>query len=321
MGVVAAFLSAFFSGAKDLVSKRLAFQLDGNASSFASFAFALPYYILLLGGMYLLGVQPQPLTRAFLTYVVLRALTDVFAEGMKMHAIARGDISVVASFAALSPLFLLIVAPLLTDDWPSITGALAVFVVVGGGLLLVYRPSTTGWGASRAGILLAIGASLFFALNSCFDRLTVLEGTPVDASFGERLASATMAGYAMTLVSGVFLLPFGMRKADQRLALRSQWGGLMVRGLLEVAFMVAKLSALQFLQPAYVMCIQRLSVIVSILGGRVFFKEMDFGRRLAAGTLVVAGVFWIGWKEAANEPPPGRPAAEKVGPAETNPLD
>jgi drug/metabolite transporter (DMT)-like permease len=280
------------------------------ASTFASFAFALPYYVVLLAVLYWLGLDSLSVSLAFGTLVALRAGTDVFAEGMKMHAIAHGDISAVASFAALSPLFLLLLQPFLTGDKPSWTGVLAVLVVVGGGLLLVYRPGTTGWGASRQGVLLAIGASVFFALNNCFDRLAVQEGTPV------------MAAFSMTLVSAVWLLPFGLWTAQRRHGLRSEWRGLAVRGFLEVAFMVAKLTALQYLQPSYVMCIQRVSVLLSILGGRLFFKEQDFGRRLAAGTLVLAGVFWIGWKEAANEPPPpGHAGTGTVRPDEINPLD
>ena len=40
---------------------------------------------------------------------------------------------------------------------------------------------------------------------------------------------------------------------------------------------------------------QRLSLVLSIVGGRVFFKEGDFRRRLAAGVLILAGVFLVAW--------------------------
>ena len=40
---------------------------------------------------------------------------------------------------------------------------------------------------------------------------------------------------------------------------------------------------------------QRLSLVLSILGGRVFFKEEDVGRRLAAAGLILGGVFLIAW--------------------------
>jgi uncharacterized membrane protein len=220
---------------------------------------------------------------AFLVLVLLRSLTDTFAEGMKMHAFAHGDISVVASFFSISPLFLLITSPLITGDRLSVPGVVAVVLVVGGSLLLVYRPGAKGWAGQRKAILLATGASLFFSLNSCFDRLAVQKGTPV------------FAGFAMTLLSALFLLPLILGRKYRLEALRENRGGLWVRGLLEVAFMVSKLWALQFLQAPYVVGVMRLSLVLSILGGRVFFREPDFGRRLAAGLLIVGGVFLIAW--------------------------
>lgn len=57
--------------------------------------------------------------------------------------------------------------------------------------------------------------------------------------------------------------------------------------------MVAKLAALTYLPAPYVVSIQRLSLVLSIIGGRVFFAEPDFGRRMAAGLLILAGVLLI----------------------------
>jgi drug/metabolite transporter (DMT)-like permease len=59
--------------------------------------------------------------------------------------------------------------------------------------------------------------------------------------------------------------------------------------------MVGKLYALQFLQPAYVTGILRLSLVFSIIGGRVFFGETDTLRRLLAAALIIGGVLVIGW--------------------------
>jgi drug/metabolite transporter (DMT)-like permease len=283
MGLIASLLSAVFSSAKDLMSKRLAFQLDGTTSTFASFAFALPFYVVVLASLLLLGKEVLTWSLAFLTLVLLRSVTDALAEGMKMHAFAHGDISVVATFFSISPLFLLITSPLITGDPLSVPGAGAVMLVVGGSLLLVYRPSTKGWTGQKRAILLAAGASLFFSLNSCFDRLAVQHGTPVFAGFG------------MTLLSAVFLLPLIVHRRERLRALRVHQAGLWLRGLLEVAFMVSKLCALQYLQAPYVVGVLRLSLLLSIIGGRVFFREQDFGRRLAAGILILGGVFLIAW--------------------------
>jgi len=227
------------------------------------------------------GTETVTLTYPFLTLVLLRAITDSFAEGLKMHAFAHGDISIVATFFSISPLFLLITSPLITGDTPSLPGIVAVVLVVGGSLVLVYRPSHQAWAGQKKGVLLAMAASFFFSLNSCFDRLAVQKGTPV------------FSGFSMTLLSALFFCPFLFGRRERIAALQRHEAGLLIRGFLEIAFMVCKLHALQYLQAPYVVSIQRLSLIFSIIGGRLFFQEADFGRRLASGVLILGGVIVI----------------------------
>jgi drug/metabolite transporter (DMT)-like permease len=284
----AALLSTFFSAFKDLVSKQLASRLDGTTSTFASFAFALPFYAIALALLTLAGQNAYVVSLLFFQLVLLRAFTDAFAEGMKMYALAHGDISLVASFMSLSPLFLIFLAPLVTGDSTSLLGIIAVIVVVGGSLLIVYHPTATGWREQRVGILLGVGASLFFTLNTLFDTLAARTGAKETTDF----AAAVFSGFAVTLAAAFFVAPFALRRSfwsSVRACQRPLW----LRGFMEVVFMVSKLYAVQYLNPAYVTSIQRLALVISIVGGRVLFKEADFGRRLAAGVLITLGVIGI----------------------------
>jgi drug/metabolite transporter (DMT)-like permease len=295
MGLLASLLSAVFSTSKDLVSKRLAVNLDGMTSTFASFAFALPYYLLVLALLALFGSESVTWSLGFLGLLFLRSVTDTFAEGMKMHAFAHADLSVVAIILSLSPVFLLITSPLLTGDpltWPD---ALAIALVVGGSLLAVYRPSGATWASQRKGIVLAVAASVFFSLNSCFDRLALREAT--SEAWQPSFWRPVFSGFTMTLLSATFLLPAVLASRARLKSLHVHGAGLWLRGFFEVAFMVAKLFAVQY---AYwsaprVTGVQRLSLLLSIVAGRVFFREEDFGRRLTAGLLILAGVFLIAW--------------------------
>lgn len=254
-GLLAACLSACFSSAKDLISKKLAFRLDGTVSTFASFAYALPFYVLVLGEELLRGGEVFTWTAVFWGYVLIRSLTDAFAEGLKMHAFAHGEISVVSCFFALSPLFLLVTSPLITRDPLTPLGVVAVVLSVCGSLVMVYEPANVVWRHQKKGILLALGAAVFFSLNSCFDRLAVKEGTPV------------FSGFAMTLASAVLLLPLVVLRPGSWHALAAHRRGLLVRGLLEVAFMSCKMYAIREMQAPYVVSIMRLNLLLSIIGG------------------------------------------------------
>lgn len=291
MGFLAAALSAIFSSSKDLISKKLTLRMDGTLSTFASFAFALPFYVVLWGVLWWLGLEDATWSGWFWLYVGLRSVTDCFAEGMKMHAFGHGDISVVTLFFSISPLFLLIWSPIITGDPLSVWSVVATILVVLGSFLIVYRPADRSWREQRKGILLAMCASLFFSLNSCFDKLAVREGTPV------------FSGFTMTLVSALLILPLIAFRSGNWQNLAEQQRGLWWRGLLEILFMSCKLFALQYLSAPDAVGIQRLSLLFTILGGWLFFGEKDIVRRLAAAGLIVAGVGVIG-QQSASRPQP-----------------
>jgi len=290
MGIVAALLSAVFSTSKDIVSKKLAVRIDGTASTFASFGFALPFYLAVLGGLWLLDYDIFTFSSAFWVLVVLRALTDVFAEWMKMYAFAHGDISLVSIAFSMSPLWVVVLTPLLTEDHLSLGGVSAVVLVVAGSVAVVFRPSHPDWGRQKKALLLAVGASLFFGLNSIYDKKAMVTKP-------DNPATAVVGGFTMTAVSATLLLPLVLSR--KRLAgMHLYRRGLLVRGLLEVAFMVSKLVAMQVVEAAYVVGLQRSSLLLSIIAGRVIFKEGDFKRRLLAGVLILAGVLWILWEQS-----------------------
>jgi drug/metabolite transporter (DMT)-like permease len=285
MGFFLVGLSCLFATSKDLLSKRLASRLDGTISTFASFAFALPFYLVVLAILCSLGQETLVFDGTFLTLVVARSVTDTFAEALKMHAFAHGDISLVSSFLALTPAILLLVAPLITGDSPSLVGIGGVLLVVIGSLLAVRPHSTPGWAKQKKGVLLALGSALFFALNGCFDRLAVQRGTPV------------YAGFAMTTLSALFLLPIALRRSDRGDLWRFR-GEFTLRGFLEIAFMVPKLYAARLLQPSYLAATQRLTLLLTIVAGKVLFREADFGRRFAAGCLIALGVIVLACAQA-----------------------
>jgi drug/metabolite transporter (DMT)-like permease len=208
----------------------------------------------------------------------LRSLTDTFGEWMKMHAFAHGDLSIVVLVLSLSPLVLLVTSPLITGDPLTAPEVASVFLVVLGSMMMVNRPSKRKSVPQTRGIVLAAGAAVFFSLNACFDRLAVERGTPA------------FSGFAMTLLSALFLTPFVLGRAHRLKTLRTHSLGFLVRGVLETSFMVCKLFALQSMDAPSIASIQRLSLLLSIVAGRLFFNEEDFKRRLVGGYVIMSGV-------------------------------
>ena len=281
MGIILSLLAGFLSTSKDLVSKRLSVDLSGILSAFASFVYALPYYVVLLIILYLLGYEDFAFSKEFFVLIFLRALTDMGAEWSKMEAIERADISFISPFLGLAPLFLLVVSPLITGDTIPAYGIFAVLIIVAGSAILILKRNQTGGVLEKKAIGFALLTSLCFTFNNCFDRLAV------------QIASPTLSGFGMTIAAALFLLPFAVRKGNIASSFKTTSRPLWIRGFFELLYMVTKLSALQYLPVQYVSALSRSSLLFSVLGGQIIFKEGEFLRRLLGSALIGVGLVAI----------------------------
>lgn len=278
MGFLLALLSACSATAKDIVSKAVASRVNPSISTFASFAFALPFYVILLALSPLFGADPLVYTGSFVWLVLARSISDIFAEGFKMKALQVGDISLVSSFLSLSPLLLALLSPIITGDRVTINDWVALGCIVLGSLLIVRRDRRSGQIIQMQAIVYACLASVAFALNSCFDRLAVVN------------SGALTAGFSMTLVACILVAPLALRHASALGELRSNYKAFLTRGAWETLFMVTKLAALQFLEAHVVSGIARTSLLLTVLAGRIRFGERDTARRIIASLLIYAGL-------------------------------
>lgn len=281
MGILAALLSALLSATKDIVSKKLSGKVDGTVSTFASFLFAIPYYLIVIAVFWMLGWEDFHVAGGFFFWIVLRSLSDAFAEWFKMHAFEHGDLSVVSALFSLYPIILLLTSPLITGDKLSVGGALSVVVTIIGTIIILYHPRDSERRIDPRAVFFALAAAVCFSLNSCFDRLAVQTASPL------------MSGFVMTLLAGLFILPIMLRKPARFAQLCEFQGPFLQRGFFEISFMVIKLYALTVLPAPYVVGIQRISVLLNVISGKVLFKEERFVQRMIGACLVVAGVVSI----------------------------
>ncbi len=276
--IAAAFASAACVTAKDTVSKQLASRVDGTISAFASFVYALPFYFAFLGLTWALGYENFAVGQGFFYWILLRSFSDAFFEWFKMHALHYGDLSVVSALLSLYPVLLLIASPFLTGDRITTAGALGVLITIAGTLIILYQPADSGVRIHPKALAFSLLAIFCATINTCCDRLAA------------QTASAGVSGFAMTFLAAIFLLPM-LRTRRQFYSQFFQFRELFFRrGFFEICFMVVKLYALQHLQAAYVVGLQRVSVLFSVVTGRIVFREGDFLKRLIGAFLIIFGV-------------------------------
>jgi drug/metabolite transporter (DMT)-like permease len=281
MGVIAALICACTSTAKDLVSKAVASKVHADISTFASFLYALPFYALIFIVLYFCGDEGIVLSQTFLLLVLMRGISDVFAEGCKMRAFDTGDVSLVGGLLSLSPLILTVISPFITGDRVEPSEAVGIVFIVIGGLVLVRRDRTTGKVAQPLAVLYALGGSLAFALNSALDRLAVGHAGPVTSAF------------SVTLCAALLTMPALLRVPSAKSELVHNSRAFLLRGLFETIFMVAKMAALMTLPAHIVVGIMRVSMIFTVVVGGAWFKEQDRKRRIVGTLIMYVGLMFL----------------------------
>ena len=278
MGAFLAILAAFSLTLRDVVSKRLSSNVPADLSTFASFLFALPFYIILGVILFLVLENDFRFTSAFFLLVVLRGLTDVLAEGSRMRAFATGDLSLVTTLLCFTPIFLLIISPPITGDPVRLNDVIGILLVFTGSVVFVYSGGDYRKPGVTKAIAYSILASFCFALNNCFDRLAVVKAGPIES------------GFFMTLLAGLCTAPVLLKFKNSSEILAGNSKSFLLRGALEFLFMTGKLAALQYYTAPMVYAFLRSSIIFSLLAGVFIFKESVSFRKVLAVLIVFGGV-------------------------------
>ena len=283
MGIIAALISACTASAKDLVSKSVASRVHPDISTFASFLYALPCYGLIFVALYFSGEEWIGLSQKFFILVLMRGLSDVVAEGCKMRAFEKGDVSLVSGLLSLSPLILAVVSPFITGDTVKALEVFGILLIVAGGLVLVSRDRSTGKEAQPVAVVYALVGSVAFALNSSLDRLAVGQ------------AGAVTSAFSVTLCAALLTAPNIFRVASARSDLMSNSGAFFLRGFFETGFMVAKMIALTSLPAHIVVGITRMSMIFTVAIGGAWFHEKNRTRRVIGTIVMYIGLMFLLW--------------------------
>jgi drug/metabolite transporter (DMT)-like permease len=177
------------------------------------------------------------------------------------------------------------------DERPSPLGALGVLLVVAGivginlssaGLSSAGRAAAGPRRLMSAGAGWALVTGLSIAAYSLVDKAGVARLHPVPY--------IAILGVGMSLL----LVPTMVRR---RVALahewRTNWRAILVASTLNLTSYLLVLFAFRLSKAGYVVAAREISIVLSVAIGRLWFGERRVGRRLAAATLVLAGVICV----------------------------
>lgn len=282
MWIPLAFGVALFDSLKNVLAKRTLKNIDEYvvawSNSFFSAIFLIP--ILLFG---LPEIKPM-----FLVGLIVSGTLNVAALVFFMKSIKSGDLSNTVPLTTISPLLLLITSPLIVGEFPSFKGILGMISIVIGAYLLNFKKDDKDFFAPFRAIVKEKGPRymlivvLIWAVTANFDKIGVVNSSPLFYSF------------AVQLYIGILMLVFVIPRFKKNPQTFNQnLKALVGVGILSTLTIICHMLAISMTIVPYVISIKRTNSILSVIFGRIFFKEGHLQERLFAAILMFIGVLLI----------------------------
>lgn len=268
---------------RDAYSKKAAPTIPRPLITWSYSLCALPFFIPVA-----LIYMPESIPTSFWPLVMFSASCHVAGGLMLVKALHSSDLSVCTPMVAFTPVFLLVVGPILTGDIPTPAGTLGALLVVAGSYLLNISHVSKGILAPFKALYTDTGPRLMLALALLWSVTGSIDRVAVQRFNLPFWASIQLCVIALLLIP-IVAKKGGFKEKPSAASLRS----LLLLGATNSLSFGTYLIALQIAPVHYVVCLKRVSIPLSILLGRRMFKEDALITRLPGGLLMVAGVVVI----------------------------
>ncbi len=282
MWLILSFGSAVMAGASDAFAKK---ALQTNR--FETVAWAKPGWgLLFMLPVFLMAAAPHD-PRGFWINVAIALPMELLAAMMYNRSVQLAPLSLSIPYLAFTPAFLVILEWIFLSIQPSLQGIAGILLVSAGAFLL--QMETISWGHFRAQKIFPRekGPLLMLAVAFIFSVTTIFASNALKASSPMYFSSVYFALIALGLSPLQFRVENGWKK------IFSQPKTLIPLGLAEASGFFMQFIAMQTANAAYVIAIKRLSLLISVVYGALFFKEEHLGARLLGAAIMALGAMLI----------------------------
>lgn len=282
MWIILSFGVALFDSLKNVAAKATLKNVDEYVVAWSNCFFSA---ILLTPVLFFEIPEIKPM---YYVGLFVSGTLNVAALVFFMKSIKSGDLSKTVPLTTLSPLLLLITSPIIVGEFPSLQGIGGMVLIVLGAYLLNLNSSATGFLAPFKAIVFEKGPRymlfvvLLWSITANFDKIGVVNSSPLFYSF-------TIQAY-IGFVLLFFVIPT-FKKQPQ--LLKNNFKSLSGIGVLSALTIICHMIAISLTIVPYVISIKRTNSILSVIFGRIFFKEGNLKERLTAAVMMFIGVLLI----------------------------
>ena len=285
-----AILSALFEALRNVSGKMGLKDMDEYLVTWAFGFFALPFLVF----PYLFISIPS-LGNQYGIALILDGILNVIATILQLKAMKHSDLSLVIPLTSFTPLFLLIMAPLILGQYPTFLGIIGVILIVIGSYILnikrriltTQRKNSDYLDPFKAmvkekGPKLMLIAAFLLSITSSIDKIGISNSSPL------------FWAVSVHVFTSVTLAPVLIHEFHNHTKLTGMDIKLLFAvGIFSALSLVTQYIAITALLVPYVIAIKRTSAIISVLFGYLIFKEKGIKGRLAGSVVMVIGVIFI----------------------------
>ena len=276
-----ALITAFSLATADAISKKAMGRSDEYVIAWVRQGYPLPFLALVF-----FFIDIPPLDRTFYLSLLFMIPLEIAAIILYVKAIKLSPLSLTIPFLALSPVFITLTAFILLGELPDRSGILGILLIVIGAYLLNIRTTREDLlGPIKAirrerGSIFMIIVALIYSVTATLGKVAVQHSGPI--FFG------VFYPFLLTLILSVILwgkglLPEVLSRPKTFLAI----------GVFIAIMVLTHFTAISMTDVAYMISVKRVSLIFSVIYGRVLFGEENTGERLIGSMLMIAGVISI----------------------------
>lgn len=280
------FLSASFKAGTDALGKFGMKKVDEYVMAWSYRSFAL---LFLLPALFFINIPT--LGKQFWIALLTSGIIVSFGTILYMRAIKVSDLSITIPMLSFTPLFLLVVSPIITGEFPNYIGLLGVLSVIVGSYVLNIKQKDKGYLApfkallKEKGTRIMLFVAFLWSLGANLDKIGIQNSSPIFWT----IAVSTIISLML------FVIMYLQSPTQPKRQISKSLKYLVLIGLFGALSLSFQMLAFKLNLIVYVISIKRISIIIGILFGYLFFKEKNIKERFAGALIMLIGILLITW--------------------------
>jgi drug/metabolite transporter (DMT)-like permease len=269
--------AAFTLATSDALTKKALTSHNEYIVAWLRLIFSLPLLLII----FFLFIPVPRLDKEFYTAFFLSLPLEILSIVLYIKALRLSPLSLTLPFLALTPVFLIFVSYVMLGEKVSFWGAMGILFIAAGSYTLhiskikegIFEPLRAI--TKERGSVLMIGVALIYSFTSSLGKMAIEHSSPL--FFGITYFSAL----------ALFFTPIAIYKGETirgRAVL-----SVLLPGVFYSLMVVSHMIAISLAKVAYVISVKRMSLIIGVFYGYLFFKEKNIRERLTGSLLMVIG--------------------------------